>query len=143
MVSLRTICCLLLGAWCLNALCADAMAADTRKATDKKLGKNTYMSNCEACHMMGKNVLKPGKDIVESTKLVSLEEFKTFLSQGRGMMPSFKKIADDPAVVEALYRYAKTLKTQNWNYEPPADHSPSEPVPPVKKKQGDKEGRPT
>lgn len=123
------------------SVCDDAAAGESRKK-QKALGKNTYMASCEACHMMGKNVLKPGKDIVVSSKLASKEEFKSFLSEGRGLMPAFKKIADDEIVVDALYRYTKTLKNQNWSYEPPLDDSPTEPIPPPQKKQREKDERP-
>jgi hypothetical protein len=110
-------------------------------SNESKLGEKTYLASCECCHLMGKNVLKPGKDIVVSSKLASLNEFKQFLSEKHGLMPAFPKIVEDANVAKALYDYTKTLKNQAWTYEPegieknPQDDEPS---PPAKgpKKQG-------
>ena len=115
----------------------DANGAERSKSRPKKLGEATYMSNCEACHMMGKNVIKPGKDIVVSSKLASMDDFKAFLSEAHGVMPAFKKIADEPEVLSALYKFAKKLKDQKWTYVPPLEKTPTDPFqPPQEKKRG-------
>ncbi len=44
--------------------------------------------------MMGKNVLKPGKDIVVSSKIADVKVFKEFISEKHGMMPAFPNIAE-------------------------------------------------
>jgi mono/diheme cytochrome c family protein len=124
----------------LFAVVADtaATAADRVKANPKTTGKSVYMARCEACHMMGMNVIKPGKDIVVSNKLVSLDEFKEFLSEPHGVMPAFKELANDSETVKALYGFTKKLKHQNWTYYPPLENQPTEPAQPQKKqKPGD------
>lgn len=122
---------------------ATATAAERVKSNPKNTGKATYMANCEACHMMGKNVIKPGKDIVVSSKLATLDEFKAFLSESHGVMPAFEQLATDPEIVSALYRFTKKLKSQNWSYDPPIENQPVEPVqPPQKKKPGGNNKKP-
>lgn len=114
------------------------------KSTPKKnSGKDIYMQSCEACHMMGKNVIKPGKDIVTSTRLASLEEFKSFLSESHGIMPNFRQIAESPEVVAALYKFAKKLKNQNWDYVDKIEKAPPEPSNPPPKKWGEGNQKPT
>lgn len=102
--------------WSTGLSCQLGLAKSTPNRS--KLGEKTYLASCECCHMMGKNVLKPGKDIVVSSKLASLSEFKEFLSEKHGMMPAFPQIAEDESIANALYLYAKKLKNQPWNYEP-------------------------
>jgi mono/diheme cytochrome c family protein len=124
----------------LFALLADtaATAAERVKANPKTTGKAVYMARCEACHMMGMNVIKPGKDIVVSSKLVSLDEFKAFLTEPHGVMPAFEELANDSETVRALYKFTKKLKHQNWTYDPPIENQPAEPSqPPQKRKAGD------
>ncbi|MBX9671431.1 MAG: hypothetical protein K2X93_27830 [Candidatus Obscuribacterales bacterium] len=76
------------------------------------------MANCEACHMLGKNVIKPRKDIVTSEKIANLRQFEKFLSERHGLMPDFRSIAADKKVLSSLFRYVKTLKDQEWEYYP-------------------------
>ncbi len=88
------------------------------KSPQLKKGESTYMASCEACHMAGKNVIKPGKDIVVSNKIQSVKLFGDFLREEHGVMPSFRRIADDKDVLVPLYKYVRTLKDQDWQYYP-------------------------
>ena len=108
----------LLGLALLSTLMIDPGTAKSSKSEDLKNGEKTYMASCEACHMQGMNVIKPGKDIVVSTKISTVKEFKAFLSEKHGLMPSFEFIAEDDTVLRSLHKYVKTLKNQDWQYEP-------------------------
>lgn len=80
-------------------------------------GERLYMSNCEACHMLGTNVIKPDKELVKSEKLVSKLAFKQYISKKHGVMPPFSAIADDDKSLKDLYQYVRKLKQQSWSYE--------------------------
>lgn len=80
-------------------------------------GERLYMSNCEACHMLGTNVIKPDKELVKSEKLVSKTVFQQYISKKHGVMPPFTQLADDEKSVKDLYKYVRTLKQQSWAYE--------------------------
>lgn len=122
--------------WLCFGVTWNADGRDANAKLKKQSGEDTYMTNCEACHKMGKNVIKPGKDIVVSEKLVNLDEFKAFLSESHGVMPAFKEIADSPEIVSALYKFTKKLKNQNWEYVDKIDKTP---VQPPSEKRGDKD----
>ncbi len=107
------------------------------KSEKVKNGEATYMANCEACHMAGKNVLKPRKDIVTSNKINNLKEFEKLLSEKHGLMPAFPQIIANKKVLASLFKYVKTLKDQVWEYYPPVDDEKL-PLPP-QKSSGDKE----
>lgn len=105
------------------------------RSNDVKKGEETYKANCEACHQAGKNVVKEGKDIVTSKNIASLTEFENFLREKHGLMPAFPHIANNKDLVQPLYKYVKTLKDQDWEYEPEA--SDKTPIEPAKKAPGE------
>lgn len=74
--------------------------------------------------MLGQNVINPEKGITSSTKTVSREVFKDFLDEKHGLMPAFKEVSEDATELEALYRFVRKLKHQNWEYEPPEKDKP-------------------
>lgn len=80
-------------------------------------GERLYMANCEACHMLGTNVIKPEKELASSETLVSKTAFKQFISKKHGVMPPFNQIADDEKSLKDLYQYCRKLKQQSWSYE--------------------------
>jgi len=104
-------------------------------------GKSIYAANCESCHMAGKNVIKPEKEIITSAKLGSESIFKDFLKEKHGYMPAFPEIASQEKDLHALYKYVRTLKGQSWEFEPSEPEvnpdvekpaSPDETKPPTK-----------
>ncbi|HEY9870911.1 MAG TPA: c-type cytochrome [Candidatus Obscuribacterales bacterium] len=100
------------------AALATAWSASDSKAKAPNRGETLYMANCEACHMQGKNVIKPDKEIVTSSKLASESLFQQYLSEKHGYMPAFPDIAAKDRDLRALYKYVRRLKMQSWAYEP-------------------------
>ena len=124
-MSLRNIffCLILLGVVLLGDVSFVTANAKERR---KKEGETIYLENCEACHMMGKNVIKPGKDIVTSNKIHTLDEFEKFISEEHGLMPAFPELVKEKKSL-LLYKFVKTLKNQDWTYEPPLDDKEKSP----------------
>ncbi len=124
-MSLRYLCCLF---FCGVVLWLNLTTIEVNaKERQYKKGEAIYLENCESCHMMGKNVIKPGKDIVVSTKILTLEEFQNFLTKEHGIMPAFPNLAKDKKLSVPLYRFVKTLKNQEWEYYPPLDSKEKSP----------------
>lgn len=91
------------------------------KQSQYQRGLSIYMANCEACHMMGTNVIKPEKELTKSDKIVSEKVFREFLSEKHGLMPAFRDLVKDEETCGDLYRFVKKLKNQTWDYEPEAE----------------------
>lgn len=126
----------------LSLVCALIMLAPLQSAggkgtreTAKDRGESLYMSNCEACHMSGSNVINPEKELVRSDKLTSRKIFKEYISQKHGYMPAFSDIANDTADLKDLYTFVRKLKMTSWDYpatEPtPGRVEPKQPEPPT------------
>lgn len=79
-------------------------------------GEEIYQANCQSCHRMGRNPLKPEKHLAESSKLVSEGVFAEYLSEKHGLMPKFNKISDNENELRELFAFSKTLKDQSWEY---------------------------
>jgi|GEM_PF-3331920 len=105
-----------------------ALGRDSRSKSAFTHGREIYMSTCHGCHRLGKNVVKPGKDIDISDKLASLEIFSDFLSKGSGAMPAFPQIVESRTDIEDLYEFTRSLKNQSWEYpeeDPPENEIPT------------------
>jgi len=124
-------------------LVAGTQAMKTAQSAPKHAqdpGERIYMNNCESCHMLGKNMINPEKEIVSSPKLTSKEIFKDFLLQRNGVMPAFPEIANNDRDLKELYAFVKRLKRQRWEYEQKEPSPPAEPerpkqppvVPPIR-----------
>ncbi|MBI3309209.1 MAG: hypothetical protein HYZ79_07555 [Candidatus Melainabacteria bacterium] len=68
--------------------------------------------NCSGCHLKGQNLIKEDKPIIGSAKLKKKETFKEFISEPHPPMPSFKKIAENPQKLDALYKYVSSLMSE-------------------------------
>lgn len=90
-----------------------------RELVDK--GQQIYMANCEACHMTGKNVIKPEKELVRSEKLANEDVFREFLKERHDVMPAFPDIAKDADSAKALFKFCRKLKRQSWEYKAPEE----------------------
>ncbi len=101
------------------AILVSSMPSGQSKNRSSKVGKYLYAQNCQQCHREGRNFLKPEKELVESSKLVSKSSFKHYLSDKHGLMPVFKELASNEQELDELYRYVKTLKNQDWEYTEP------------------------
>jgi len=83
--------------------------ADT-KADGKVDGKAVYLKNCASCHLQnGDNKVNTKKPVAGSDKLKTLAHFKKYLSDPPGHMPYYEHIVNDKKVLEALYKYCKSL----------------------------------
>lgn len=75
-------------------------------------GKAIFQQQCASCHTAGGNNLKPSAQVAESKQLTSLATFKAYLSVPPGHMPYYQNVVKDQSVLNALYKYCKTLKKQ-------------------------------
>lgn len=83
---------------------------NTQSLDDHDFGKNIFKKNCSGCHLGGKNVIKPDKPLIGSTKLKLKNSFKDFIQDPPPPMPKFKNIASEPKQLDALYKYVSSLK---------------------------------
>ncbi|MBK7750110.1 MAG: c-type cytochrome [Candidatus Obscuribacter sp.] len=80
------------------------------KADTKLDGKEVYLKNCASCHLQnGDNKVNSKKPVAGSDKLKTLAHFKKYLSDPPGHMPYYEHIVNDKKVLEALYKYCKSL----------------------------------
>ena len=86
-------------------------------AADTSYGAGLYQKNCEACHHIGENIIRPEKTMARSDKLKTKSEFKKFLARQNGLMPPYKTIVRSDKDLQALYLYIKQL---NEKQQPPA-----------------------
>lgn len=85
------------------------LVTDNARAEKMSHGEQLYAENCQACHLIGKNIIKPKKTILSSKKLNSIGEFKSFLSRQNGEMPPYKTIVNNRNDLHDLYKYIKDL----------------------------------
>lgn len=95
---------------------APGYGAKESRTTRQTNGERLYMANCEACHMSGKNVIKPEKELVRSEKIATQKIFKEFISKKHGVMPPFEDLANNSNSVKDLYHFVKQLKISSWEY---------------------------
>ena len=82
---------------------------DLPKDSDSQPGAKMFKANCAGCHLNGKNLIKPDKPIISSSKLKSKQTFKDFLSSPPPPMPNFKTIANNNTQFNELYSYVISL----------------------------------
>lgn len=82
-------------------------AAKSRKPD----GGNTFKQSCASCHPAGGNLVNSKKPVAGSKMLSTAAVFKQYLESPTGHMPHYKHIVTDSAILNALYKYCKTLKT--------------------------------
>ncbi len=68
-------------------------------------GKNIYMKNCEVCHLIGRNLVNPEKEIQNSKLLDDPKKLKEFLSHKNGSMPAFVHLAKDDKKLKDLNQF--------------------------------------
>jgi len=76
-------------------------------------GDQVFQQHCASCHAGGGNNVNPKHPVAGSKELSSLATFKSYLSQPPGHMPYYQDIVEDPATLQALYKYCKTLKKES------------------------------
>ncbi len=84
--------------------------ADPEKVGDLETGRKIYMSNCEVCHLIGRNLLKPEKEIQNSKIMDNSQEVKEFLSHKNGTMPPFVEISKNDAEIKHLCEFLQYAK---------------------------------
>lgn len=81
-------------------------ASATDNATS---GEKLFKANCSGCHLNGKNLIRPNKPIIGSSKLQSKESLKAFIESPPPPMPKFKNITEKKEQFDALYSYVTSL----------------------------------
>lgn len=98
----------------------------TAESEEMQAGKALYMKKCEVCHLIGRNLINPEKEILNSKVFETEAKFKEFLSVKHGAMPAFAKIANDPKQVKSLIEYlhhAKANPSEVLKHQPEAAKS--------------------
>jgi mono/diheme cytochrome c family protein len=77
--------------------------------TQKISGSLVFKQHCAQCHTGGGNKVNPKKPVAGSGKLNSLVTFRDYLRSPLGHMPYYKHIVTDRKMLNALYKYCKSL----------------------------------
>ncbi len=81
------------------------LPAAAEKPADIEAGEAIYMKKCEVCHLIGRNLLNPEKEIQNSKLLDDPKKLKEFLSRKNGTMPAFLKLANDDERLKELNKF--------------------------------------
>lgn len=84
---------------------ASAAMASPELPGDLKAGEKIYMSNCEVCHLIGRNLLNPNKEIQNSKLIDDPKKLKEWLSHKNGKMPAFADLAKDDEKLKHLSEF--------------------------------------
>jgi mono/diheme cytochrome c family protein len=93
---------------CLLLACTGAVSFG-KKASSTSDGKKEFKMYCAECHEAGGNKIKPSRAVAGSQKLATLATFKAYLEAPVGHMPYYPHLIKDKTVLEALYKYCKSL----------------------------------
>lgn len=80
------------------------------KTADFEAGKKIYMSKCEVCHLIGRNVINPEKEIQNSKLVEDQKKLKEFLSQKHGAMPPFIGLSKNDQKIIQLQEFLQYAK---------------------------------
>ncbi len=75
------------------------------EAIDIEHGEKIYMTNCEICHLIGRNLVNPEKEIQNSMIADDLSKLKEFLGRKNGKMPPFTSLAHDDKRLRDLHSF--------------------------------------
>lgn len=81
-------------------------------------GARIYAKNCESCHHIGENIIRPDKTMDKSAKLRTKAIFRRFLSRQNGLMPPYLTIVRNDKELTALYDYIKQLNARKKEPSP-------------------------
>ena len=80
------------------------------KPADIEIGKKIYMKNCEVCHLIGRNLVNPEKEIQNSKLIGEPKKLKEFLSHKNGKMPAFTEISKNDEEIKHLREFLEYAK---------------------------------
>lgn len=81
-------------------------------------GKELYIHNCGGCHPKGGNVISPDLPVINSSKLKTLDDFKSFNRNPKktdgspGIMPAFSKEKLSDQQLKEIYQYITVFLTK-------------------------------
>lgn len=87
-----------------------ARANEAKIDAELEPGRAIYLKRCEVCHLIGRNLINPEKEIHNSKLLDDPKKLKEFLSHKNGVMPAFPKIASDELAVKQLRKFLQYAK---------------------------------
>lgn len=98
----------------ISALCVGlTLPASSKKAAAPEVdGQKDFKQYCAQCHAAGGNNVNPSKPISGSQKLATLATFKAYLEAPLGHMPVYPHIIKDKVVLQALFKYCKSLSKE-------------------------------
>ena len=119
-------CCLDLTFCALVSICLQCVTTTPCSSEDASDGARLYQKNCEVCHHIGENIIRPDKTLDKSAKLKTTAIFKRFLSRRNGLMPPYLTLTRNDKDLQALYAYIKTLNSQQQPSTSSAQTRPAE-----------------
>jgi mono/diheme cytochrome c family protein len=81
------------------------LQAEPMRTTDMEAGEKIYMKNCEVCHLIGRNLLNPAKEIQNSAIVADPKKLRELLSHKNGIMPQFAHIAKNDTELKQLREF--------------------------------------
>lgn len=106
-----------------------ATAQKTKQEEDFEAGKKIYMSNCEVCHLVGRNLVNPNKEIQNSPIIDDSKKLQKLLSHKNGVMPAFPSIAKNEKHIAQLRAFLEHARQNPSHVEKPlekkSDNKPS------------------
>lgn len=90
---------------------AKAEEAATIENEELEAGRKLYMKKCEVCHLIGRNLINPEKEILNSKLIDDPDKLKEFLSHKNGVMPAFAKISRDDKLLGKLNTFLKFARS--------------------------------
>lgn len=75
------------------------------EAIDIEHGEKIYMTNCEICHLIGRNLVNPEKEIQNSKIADDITKLKEFLGKKNGKMPPFTSLSHDDKRLRDLHSF--------------------------------------
>jgi mono/diheme cytochrome c family protein len=111
--------------WILVAVMTVSVVAPSlaNKDTDSiARGAQIFQQRCASCHAGGGNSVNAKRPLAGSKQLAHLATLKAYLSAPPGHMPYYQDVVENPELLQALYKYCKTLKKQ------PLKHALNDPI---------------
>ena len=86
-------------------------------ASDIENGEQLFAANCSACHLGGKNVVVPEKnlqsDVLQANGMKSVDAITYQVTNGKNAMPAFGGRLDDQNIKD-IAEYVISQSTKGW-----------------------------
>ena len=98
-----------------------ATAQKSKQEEDFEAGQKIYMNNCEVCHLIGRNLVNPNKEIQNSAIIDDPKKLQKLLSHKNGVMPAFPSIARNEKHIAQLRLFLEHARQNPSHVEKPLE----------------------